>query len=116
MPYNRVKLAEMTATNEEYVDIGEIARRLGVVNRTVERLIERYARRLKKSRKRQGRKILYIWADILKCAKIYNRIEREDVPSVAIKRAYTRQMVQKLEADVKRLQEENEKLENLLPF
>ena len=116
MPYNKTKLAEMTATNEEYIDIDGIAERLDVVNRTVERLIERYAKKLKKSRKRSGRKILYLWSEILKYAKIYNKVEKEDIPSVAIKRAYTKQRVQELEAEVERLQEENAKLGEHFPF
>ena len=106
MPYSKVKLAEMTATGEEYIDIDGIAERFGVVPRTVERLIEVYAKKLKKSRKRQGRKILYKWADLLKYAKIYNKVENDDTPSVAIKRAYTKQRVKELEAENERLKKE----------
>ena len=116
MPYNKTRLAEMTATSEEYVDIDGIAERLDVVNRTVERLVERYAKKLKKSRKRHGRKILYLWSDILKYVKIHTGIEREGIPSVAIKRAYTKQRVKELEAEVERLRGENAKPEELLPF
>ena len=106
MPYNKEKLATMTATCEEYVDIDEIAERLEVVNRTVERLIERYAKKLMKSRKRQSRKILHLWADILKYAKIHTGIDREGIPSVAIKRAYTKQRIKELELENERLRKE----------
>jgi len=74
MPFNKEKLAEMTAESEEYLDIGSIAERLGVVNRTIERLIEEYAKKLKKSKRRRGRKVLYLWADILWCAKVHTKI------------------------------------------
>ena len=110
MPYDKMKLAEMTATGEEYIGYDDIAKRLGVVNRTVERLIEVYAKKLKESRRWQGRKILYLWTDILKYAKIHNKIEKEDIPSVAIKRAFTKQRGKELETEVKRLKEENEEL------
>jgi len=106
MPFNKLKLAEMTATNEEYLDIGSIAERLGVVNRTIERLLEVFAKKLKKSKRRSGRKILYLWSDILKCAKIHTGVETESVPSVAIKKAYTLQRVKELEAEVERLTQE----------
>ena len=74
MPFNKLKLATMTAESEEYLDIGSIAKRLEVVNRTIERLIEEFAKKLKKSRRRSGRKILYLWADILWCAKVHTKI------------------------------------------
>ena len=105
MPYDKLKLAEMTATNEEYIDKSEIAERLGVTKRTVERLIEEYARKLRKSRRRQGRKMIYLWADILRYAKIHTGIEKENIPSPSIKKAYTKQRIQELEAENKRLRE-----------
>jgi len=117
MPFNKMKLAEMTATSEEYIDNNEIAERLEVTKRTVERLIEVYAKKLKKSKQRQGRKILYRWADILRCAKIHTGIEKENIPSVAIERAYTKQRVMELEAEVERLREVYIRLlETGLPF
>jgi len=106
MPFNKLKLAEMTAESEEYLDIGSIAKRLEVVNRTIERLIEKFAKKLKKSRRRQGRKILYLWSDVLQCAKIHTRVEIESIPSVAIKKAYTKQRVRELQAEVERLKHE----------
>jgi len=90
MPYNKLSLAEMMAESEEYLDIGSIAERLGVVNRTIERLFEVFAKKLKKSRRRSGRNFVYLWSDVLQCAKIHTRIESEATPSVAIKRAYTK--------------------------
>ena len=106
MPYNKLKLAEMTAESEEYLDIDSIAERLEVVNRTIERLIEVYAKKLKKSKRRSGHKILYQWADILKCAKIHKGIEGEGVPARAIEKAYTKQRVKELEAEIERLKNE----------
>jgi hypothetical protein len=107
MPYNKLELAAMTATSDELLDIEGIAKRLEVDNRTVERLIEKYAKKLKKSRWRRGRKIMYQWADILRCAKLHTGIEKEDAPSVAIMRAFTKQRVKELEAEVERLNNVN---------
>jgi len=73
MPFNKLKLSEMTAVNEEYLDIGCIAERCEVSNRTIERLIEEFTKNLKKSRRRSGRKILYLWVDILWCAKVHTK-------------------------------------------
>ena len=108
MPYNKLKLAAMTATENEYIDKETIAERLGVTLRTVERLLEEYARELKKSRCRHGRKMKYLWADVLRHAKFHTGIEKENNPSVTIKRAYTKQRVQELEAEVARLKKELE--------
>ena len=110
MPFDIESLSAMTAEGEEYLDIDSIAKRLGVSSRTVERVIERFARKLKKSKRRQSRKILYRWSDVLKCAKIHTEIESENVPSGAIKRAYTKQRVKELEAEVERLTQENNQL------
>jgi DNA-binding transcriptional ArsR family regulator len=93
---------------EEFVDIDTIAERFGVHHRTIERLIEEYARKLKKSRRRQGRKILYRWADILKVAKHHTGVEKEHIPSRAIKRAYTKQRIKELEAEVALLTQERD--------
>ena len=113
MPYNKLSLAEMMAESEEYLDIGNIAERLGVVNRTIERLIEVFAKKLKKSRRRQGHKIVYQWADVLECAKVHMKIESEGTPSAAITRAYTKQRIKELEAEVERLkQEKNSQLKS----
>ena len=106
MPFNKLKLAEMTADSEEYLDIDSIAERLEVVNRTIERLIEVFAKKLKKSKRRSGHKILYLWSDILQCAKIHMKIEREGTPSVAITRPYMEQRVKELEAEIERLKKE----------
>ena len=73
MPYNKSKLAEMTAEREEYLDIGSIAERLEVSQREIERLIEEFSKILKKSRRRSGRKFLYLWADILWYAKAHTK-------------------------------------------
>jgi len=117
MPFNKVKLAAMTTTSEEYISKEEIAERFDVTKRTVERLVEVFAKKLKKSKQRQGRKILYLWADILQCAKTHIGIVKEDIPSVAIERAYTKQRVIELEAEVRRLREENIRLlKTDLPF
>ena len=110
MPFDIESLSAMTAESEEYLDIDSIAERLGVSSRTIERLIERFARKLKKSRRRQSRKILYRWADVLKYAKIHTGIEKENAPSVAIERPYTKQRVKELEAEVERLTQENNQL------
>jgi transposase-like protein len=106
MPYNKSSLAAMTATSEEYIDIEDAVQRLKVSKRTVERLVEEYAKKLKKSRRSHGRKILYQWADVLQCAKIHTGIEKENVPSVAIRRAYTKQYAKELEAENERLKNE----------
>jgi len=106
MPFNKPHLAAMTVTSEEYIDKDEIAKRLNVVGRTVERLIERYKKRLTKNGRRSGRKNLYLWADILKYAKDYIGIEKENVPSGAIKKAYTKQRLKELEEENARLRQE----------
>jgi len=107
MPYNKVKLAEMTATIEEYIDIDEIARRLEVTKRTVERLTERYAKKLKKSRKRKGRKIQYLWSDILKYAKVYTGLEKENISAIRNKRQDTKE---RLKEQIGEFKEENKRL------
>ena len=106
MPFNKLKLAAMTATDEEYLCLEGIAERLEVTKRTIERLTEKFAKKLKKSRRRCGRKIVYLWSDILKCAKIYARVENENVPSRTIQRAYTKQRIKELEAENERLKDE----------
>jgi uncharacterized protein YceH (UPF0502 family) len=106
MPYNELELSAMTATCEEYIDIGDVAMRLHVDKRTAERLIEEYAKKLKKSRKWQGRKFLYLWADVLHCAKIHVGIENEGVPSASNTKAYMKQRIEELEAEVERLKKE----------
>ena len=106
MPYNKLKIAAMTATSEEFIDKNEIAKRLELHKRTVERLIERYQKRLK-NRQRRSRKIVYLWADILKCAKIYLGIKKENIPSVAIKKAFTKQRIKELELENERLRNES---------
>lgn len=107
MPYNELKLAELTTTCEEYIDKDEIAKRLGVVKRTVERLIEAYRKKLKHWRRR-GKVLEYLWSDILKCAKIHKGIENENVPSVAIKRACMKQRIKDHVAEAVRLINEND--------
>jgi transposase len=103
MPFDKLRIAAMTAEDEEYIDIETIAERFGVTKRTVERLIENFKKKLKKSRWRRGRKIAYLWSDVLKCARIHTKIETEGTPSGAIKRAYTKQRIRELEAEVERL-------------
>jgi len=107
MPFDKLSLAGMTAVNEEYLDIGSIAERFTVHNRTIKRLIEEFAKKLKRHRRRRGREFLYLWSDILKCAKIHLGIEQDEVPSVTIKKAFTKQRVKELEAVVERLSREN---------
>ena len=106
MPFDIESLSAMTAEGEEYLDIDSIVKRLGVSSRTIERVIEKFARKLKKSRRWRGRKFEYIWSDVLKYAKIHTGIESENVPSDAIERTYTKQRVKELEAEVKRLTRE----------
>ena len=65
-----------------------------------------FAKKLKKSKRRSGYKILYLWSDILRCAKIHMKIEREGTSSVAITRPYTEQRVKELEAEIERLKKE----------
>ena len=109
MPFEKLSLAAMTATSDEYVCTEGIAERFDVSKRTIERLIERFAKKLRKSRRRRGRTIEYLWSDVLQCAKTYTGIiEKENVPSVAIKKAYTKQRVKELEAEVERLKKEIE--------
>ena len=103
MPFDKLSLAAMTATDEEFIDKVEIANRLAVTERTVERLIEKFRRKLRKHSRRQGRKIAYLWSDVLKYAKIYAGIERENVPSAAIMRAYSKQRIKELESEIERL-------------
>jgi hypothetical protein len=110
MPYNKLRLAAMMATDEEYIDTETIAERCEVHKRTIERLFEVFAKKLKKSRRRSGRKIVYLWSDVLHCAKIHKGIESEGTPSVAIKRAYTKQRIKELEAEVERLTQENKRI------
>jgi hypothetical protein len=110
MPFDKLKLADMTATSDEYIDIEGIAERCDVCKRTAERLIEKYAKKLKKSRQRQGRKILYLWSDILYYAKVHMEIEKENAPSGAIQRAYRKQMIKDRDAEIERLKDEIERL------
>ena len=98
----------MTVEDEEYLDTGSLAERLEVCSRTIERLIDDYAKKLKRSRRRQGHKIVYLWSEVLHCAKLHTGIETENAPSVAVKRAYTKQRIKELEAEVERLRQENE--------
>jgi hypothetical protein len=76
----------MSATNDELIDIESIAERFRVDKRTVERLIEKYAKKLTKNRRSQSRKILYRWADVLMCAKIHTgvEVEKENVSRVIL--------------------------------
>ena len=103
MPFDEEKLATLTATSEEHLDKEEIAERLGVTIRTVERLIEAFAKPLKRNRRRKSRKWLYLWADVLYCARIHTGLEKEYVPSAAIRKAYTKQRAHELEAEIERL-------------
>ena len=114
MPFDKVRLADMMAANDEYIDIDEIARRLGVVKRTVERLLEVYARKLKKSRRRQGRKFLYHWADILWYAKVHSGVEKENIPAIRNKRQNTneqlKEKIKEITDMLKRLEDKHEAL------
>ena len=107
MPYNKSSLAEMTVS-DEFLDKEELAERLAVDKRTVERLIKKYAKKLKKSKRRRGRKIEYLWSDILMCARLHTGIEKKIIPSVSIERAYTKQRVKELEAEIERLTQERD--------
>ena len=78
MPYNKLSLSEITVENEEYLDIDSIAERLEVSNRTIERLIEEFAKKLKKSRRRRGRKIVYLWTDVLESAKVHTKTDNKN--------------------------------------
>ena len=109
MPFDKLKLSTMTAS-EEYVSIDEIAIRLGVTERTVERLTERFRKKLKASRRKRGRKIEYRWSDVLRCAKIYTGIEA--VLSGASRTAHAKQRVQELEAEIERLRQEIDVLQS----
>jgi regulator of replication initiation timing len=117
MPFNREELAEMTATREEYVDNEGIAKRLGVSNRTVERLIERYEKSVRIHKVWYGSVLLYRWCDVLECAKIHAEITKEYVPS---KRLFTQQQhLQKLKDGneylkdvIEQLEDKNEQLKN----
>ena len=103
-----------TVEGDEYVDKDVIARRLGISTRSVERLIEKNGKKLKKSKRRCGRKILYLWTDILMCFE-QERVKKEHRPSKAIQRAYTKQCVQELKAENDRLRKEHESpVENIL--
>ena len=112
MPFDPTKLAAMTAESEEYLDLDSLAERLGVVNRTIERLIEDYAKKLKRSRRRRGHKMFYLWSEVLHCAKLHVGIEKEHVPSGAVKQAYTKQRIRELEAEVEHLTQENNRLQS----
>ena len=107
MPYSKTFLV-LTTEGDEYIDKDEIGKRLGVTMRTVERLIKKYVKKLKKYRRKYGRKFLYLWAEILICAKLHKGVERENIPSTAIKRAYMKQRAQELESENKRLKEEHD--------
>jgi len=112
MPFNKLSVAAMTAESVEYLDLDNLAERLEVSNRTIERLIKVFAKKLKKNRRRRGRTMEYLWSDILKCAKLYLGIETESTPSIAVKRGYTKQRVKELEAEVDRLTQENNRLQS----
>ena len=105
MPFNKLKLVAMTTTDEEYLCLDEIAERCEVHKRTVERVIEKFRKKLKHWRRR-GKTKEYLWSDVLKYAKIHAGIEKENVPSGAIQRAYTKQRINELEAEVERLKNE----------
>jgi hypothetical protein len=113
MPYEKVGLATMVATSDEYVNKEEIAQRLNVHNRTVERLFERYMKKLKKSRRRRGRKIEYLWSDVLECAKIHTGIEKDKTPSTSIRKLFKKQQyLQELEVENEKLKVEYQQLWN----
>ena len=112
MPFNKLRIAAMTAESEEYLDTGTIAKRCEVSERTIERLIEVFAKKLKKNRRRRGRTIEYLWSDVLRCVKIRTGVETEGGPSVAVERAYSKQRVQELKAEVERLTRENNRLQS----
>lgn len=91
MPYDRNALATMTANDpEEFVNIKQIAERLDIDERSVQRLAERFKVKLKKhgcSRLENGkRKTAYRWAAILECAKIHVGLLEEGKPSRTVKR------------------------------
>lgn len=105
MPFDRASLAAMVVEDDEYVNKEQIAERLGVTPRTVERLIEANTKTLKKYRRRKGRKVIYLWSEVLRCAKIHVGIEKVNGPSLSMKRACTKQRILELEDEVKRLRE-----------
>ena len=108
MPFDPTKLAAMTAESEEYLDLDNLAERLGVSSRTVERLVEAFSKKLKRSRRRRGHRMFYLWSEVLHCAKLHTGVETENAPSVTIRKRYTKQRIKELEAELERLRQENE--------
>lgn len=100
MGFNREHILAMVPEKDNYLDTDQIAEHFGVHSRTIERLIENYRKKLKKHRKRRGRKILYPLDVVLKIVKLHIGIEKEHVPSAAIKKARTEQRIRELEAEL----------------
>lgn len=93
----------MTAEEGEFVDKEQIAERLGVTPRTIERLIQANAKTLNKRLQRDGAKKKYLLSEILRCARIHVGIEKENGPSASMKREYTKQWILNLGAEIEQL-------------
>ena len=77
MPFNKAVLAAMTAETGVFVTKAQIAKRLEVSQRTVERLIYVHGQKITQAHIRNCRKILYCWPSVLEYAKIYAGVYRE---------------------------------------
>ena len=105
MPFNKADILCMSTDTEEYLSVEEIAGRFGVSERTIDRVIEKYAKKLKKNQRREGRKKLYFWPDVLKCVKLHKGLAKEETPSVTIKKKHTKQRLAELEKENAQLRE-----------
>ena len=90
MPFNKPDIICLSNETVEYVNKEQIATLFGVALRTVERLIEVYIKKLKRNRRKRGRKWEYYWPDVLRCVKLHKGLAKEVIPSMTIKRAYTK--------------------------
>ena len=99
MPFNKADVLCLSNGSAEYVSIEQIATMFGVTFRTVERLIEAHKKTLKKNHRRDGRKKLYFWPDVLKCVKLHKGLAKEETPSVTIKKKHTKQRLAELEKE-----------------
>ena len=112
MPFNKEKLAAMTATNVEYLDSEGIAIRLGVTNRTVEQMFERYAKRVRIDRVLYCNVWLYRWSDVLECAKIHTGITKEHIPTKKL--IDQQQHIHGLKKHIHKLESDNEYLKDTI--
>ena len=101
MPYDHAKLAAMNADDpEEYLTKEQIAKRLGIHSRNVERLVERFQEKLRRNQRPKiengKRKVSYRWTVILECAKIHTGLLEIETPSKAVKRANAKRRADEL--------------------